>query len=321
MVRILTGRAHRLLAPVIAEIGALHAQDKPCVLLVPEQFTLQAERELMDRLHLQGFFTIDVLSPSRLAHRVLASVGEDGRAPLTSAGQRMAVGCALEKCEESLTYYRASAKRRGFPEKLSALFTDMKRGGLTPGLLAEYAGAAQENQEKLADLARIYAAYEAQLGERFGDGEDRLRYIAEKLPESGLLDGVSLYVYGFDALPDQLMALLNAAALRCENVVITLLCDSQSAPDGKLYRPAWDSVFRFRSMLVEHGCSMSIEPLPAEPLPAAPAIRHLDEQLFADRPKRFDGPQESVYLSQAMNPYEEASAAARHILRLCSEGV
>ena len=41
------GRAHRLLPPVMADIGERNAQGAPCVLLVPEQFTLQAERELL----------------------------------------------------------------------------------------------------------------------------------------------------------------------------------------------------------------------------------------------------------------------------------
>ena len=31
------GCAHRLLAPVAAEIGRLHTQGEPCLLLVPEQ--------------------------------------------------------------------------------------------------------------------------------------------------------------------------------------------------------------------------------------------------------------------------------------------
>ncbi len=62
-VEVWTGRAHRLLAPVVREIGRLHGAGEPCILLVPEQLTLQTERELLSRLKLPGFFTIEVLSP------------------------------------------------------------------------------------------------------------------------------------------------------------------------------------------------------------------------------------------------------------------
>ena len=40
-VRILTARPHRLLAPLIEELGRLNRQEKSVVLLVPEQLTLQ----------------------------------------------------------------------------------------------------------------------------------------------------------------------------------------------------------------------------------------------------------------------------------------
>ena len=72
-VRILTARPHRLFASIAKEIGVRERRGERALLLVPEQFTLAAERELMDRLHLQGMFLIDVLSPSRLYDRVLAS--------------------------------------------------------------------------------------------------------------------------------------------------------------------------------------------------------------------------------------------------------
>ncbi len=317
-----TARAHRLLAPVVAEIGVLHARGEPCVLLVPEQFTLQAERELLTRLALPGIFTIQVLSPSRLQSRVLALAGEDGRAPLSSAGRRMAVGFALEKCEKQLTYYQSSAHRRGFTEKLVSLIADLKRGGLTPDALAEYARTLPESarRAKLSDLATAFAAYEAVLGGRFGDGEDRLRYVASRLAESGLMDGQNVFVYGFDALPEQMIALLAEIGSLARRLTVALTSGPESAPDGELYRPVRESVGRFREALRARGLTLRETALPEAPLPRPPAVRHLDETLFAYPEKRFEGEQQNVFLSQHVSPFEEATAAVRQILRLCAEG-
>ena len=69
-VRILTARPHRLFGPVAAELDEKRRLGQDAILLVPEQLTLQAERDLMDRLHLDGLFLIDVLSPSRLYERI-----------------------------------------------------------------------------------------------------------------------------------------------------------------------------------------------------------------------------------------------------------
>ena len=102
-VRVVTARPHRLLRPLIRRIGELHREGKPCILFVPEQFTLQAERELLEQLNLKGLFSIEVVSPTRLKHRVTASAGTDERAPISPAGQQMAVSFALEACAEQLS--------------------------------------------------------------------------------------------------------------------------------------------------------------------------------------------------------------------------
>ena len=212
-IQLWTGRAHRLLGPLVAAIGEKHQRGEPCLWLVPEQFTLQGERELLDRLHLDGFFTIEVLSPSRFSERVLAAAGSDERLPLSAPGRQMAIRLALERCEEDLGYYASSVHRQGFVQKLASLLADMKQGGLTPETLREYAEAAPESAEKWKDLATIFASYEQIIKSRFSDGDDRMRYVASRLAESGLLQGRHVFVYGFDTLPESLTQLLAAMAL------------------------------------------------------------------------------------------------------------
>ena len=102
-VRILTARAHRLFGPVAEELGMRLQNAESSLLLVPEQLTLTAERELMKRLNVEGLFLIDVMSPSRLCEHVLEAAGRDGREPLNDAGRRMAVSQALERLEAVMT--------------------------------------------------------------------------------------------------------------------------------------------------------------------------------------------------------------------------
>ena len=262
-VRILTARPHRLLAPLIEELGRLNRQEKSVVLLVPEQLTLQTEREIFRQLQLEGTFYIDILSPSRLYERVLESGGRDQREPLNSAGRRMAVSLALERLEDKLGYYGAMSLRTGFVEKTAALITDLKRGGMTPETLAEYAERlpAGISREKLGDLALIYAQYEEVLRARFSDSEDQLRYVAGRLEDSGFLREKYVYVYGFDTLPDQMMRLLTAAAPLCESLSVALLWEHEDAADGELFLPIRQGVGRFTEMLREAGWIRSSWPI------------------------------------------------------------
>ena len=73
--KIITARPHRLLDTCITRIGVAVQEGKNCMFLVPSQYTLQAEIEIMTRLNLEGTFMIDVLSPGRLQSRVFEIAG------------------------------------------------------------------------------------------------------------------------------------------------------------------------------------------------------------------------------------------------------
>lgn len=322
-VRIITSRPHRLFQHIVREIGMKFKQNEPTILLVPEQFTLQAERELMQRLHLHGFFTINVLSPSRLYEHVLEAAGRDDREPLSDAGRRMAVSQALERLEDQLGYYGSIARRQGFVEKITALITDMKRGGMDPETLDEYAATLQSNaqKEKFADLSKIFAQYRTVLKDRFSDSEDQLEYVAGKLEQSQYLNDQHMYVYGFDTLPEHMMSLLCAAAPIAKSLTVALLCDDEPAADAELFLPVRQGIGRFTDMLLERGIKVGRVILPKEELEHAAPIRHIDHMLFSFAPRQMPEPQEHVFLFSGMTPFEEATTMTRHVLWLLSQGV
>ena len=65
------------------------------IVIVPEQYTLQIERDLMDGLEAAGFFDLEVLSPSRLTERVFARAGTDSRVRIDARGKQLALARAL----------------------------------------------------------------------------------------------------------------------------------------------------------------------------------------------------------------------------------
>ncbi|HPJ02571.1 MAG TPA: PD-(D/E)XK nuclease family protein [Candidatus Limiplasma sp.] len=322
-IRVLTARPHRLLPKIVQTIGELHSEGKECLLLVPEQFTLQAEREILTRLKLPGLFYVEVMSPTRLRHRVTEAVGTDERVPLSAAGQQMAVSFALEQCRDRLKFYQASVNRRGFAQKLTALISDMKRGGLEPEALMQYADNLPNGmrKEKLNDLALLYSQYRETLKDKLGDSDDLNLYVTNHLAESGVVAGRHVFSYGFDAMSEQMIVLLCAIGSNCESLTVGLICDTSYAADEALYQPVRQSIARFRMALETHGLDLSETPVPKETLRHAPAISFLDEVLFSYPHRRFEGEQNSVYLSQFLSPFEEATFAAQKILQLNQQGV
>ena len=61
---------------IYSEIGeALRNGEGRLILMVPEQFTLQAERDLIQTLNLPGILDVEVLSFTRLAYKVFMKQG------------------------------------------------------------------------------------------------------------------------------------------------------------------------------------------------------------------------------------------------------
>ncbi len=322
-VTILGGRMHRLLPHIITQIGWLHFKGETCLLLVPEQYTLQAEVDLIRRLDMPGFFNIQVLSPSRLTQRIFDAAGTDGRVPLDSRGKRMALSRAVNQVQKELVYYRRAAAHAGFVEKMSSLIADFKRGSLTAdGLLAQ-ASALPNNslKQKLNDIARCWQAYETQLSGRFVDGEDVQDEAARRLPQSGLFENAHVFAYGFDILPPQLCHLLCAGTQLCAGMTVALTMDRPQARDGYLYLPARQSAQRFTKMLKAQNTLFTWEYLDETPLEAAKEIEHLEANLFAHPSYAYPDIPDAISLFAAPNPYAEAHEAASQMIKLHEAGV
>ena len=232
---LLTGRAGSVLPFLLREIGRRHDRGLPCVLLVPQQYTLEAERTLVRELQLPGLIDITVLSPQRLLYRIREAVGTGGLQPLDERGRCMAIGCALHDEREQLEYYRTAVNQPGLTDKVSALLGDLQHTELPPAALLQASGEKNGAMAKKGrDIARVWAAYEAILGDRFADTNRQMEDAARQLARSGILTGVSLFVYGFDLLQPELCGLLAESLRSARFVGIGLTMDSQAA-DARIF--------------------------------------------------------------------------------------
>jgi ATP-dependent helicase/nuclease subunit B len=90
------------------------AQDagRPILLIVPEQFSLQAEKNLARLSGTSGICRAEVLSFRRLAFRVFSEVGGITRRHIDSAGKSMLIFRILDKLGGELKFFSRAALRR-----------------------------------------------------------------------------------------------------------------------------------------------------------------------------------------------------------------
>ena len=176
--KILTARPHRLLAACVDRLGEATARGEGCMFLVPSQYTLQAELEIMERLHVSGSFLIDVLSPKRLQSRVFELAGMPKQTLFDERGKCMVLSSIIEAQKDELSVYRGAAQNgsSGFTARVSNMIASLKRSGLSAADVAKSAESMDADspaKAKLGDIARIYAAYEQRMAGELADASER----------------------------------------------------------------------------------------------------------------------------------------------------
>ena len=82
-----SGKSHYLYQQIVEE--SIRHPEKNYLVLVPEQFTMQTQKDLVRMHPRHGIMNIDVLSFARLAYRVFEETGGDNRKVLEDTGKSM----------------------------------------------------------------------------------------------------------------------------------------------------------------------------------------------------------------------------------------
>ena len=82
-----SGKSHRLYRNITEQ--SVRHPERNYIVLVPEQFTMQTQKDLCLMHPRGGIMNIDVLSFGRLAHRVFEELGQESRAVLDDEGKNL----------------------------------------------------------------------------------------------------------------------------------------------------------------------------------------------------------------------------------------
>lgn len=323
MLELLCARTRRLWVPAREHVRHAMVGNRPCIMLVPEQYTLQAERDLINDLKLPGLLSVAVLSPTRLAQRVFEKAGAGESVLLDARGKRVAVARALLTRQSDLSYYKRAADKPGFVSALSDLISSLKEENLN----AEALSASLEDipdslaRLKLSDVAQVMAAYEEALGGNFTDAQGMRRDMLVRLPQSGILQDADVIVYGFDILTPPLRDTLLVAAKHAHSVLVTLVADKEQAEDGRVFSPVLKSAQWLMAALREQDIPARMRFLEETKVEAPEEIRHLEKHLMGFRRPAFAGAANAVRLLAAPTPFAEADFAARQVLLEMDRGI
>ncbi len=168
------------------------------ILLVPEQYSHEAERELCrvcgDSLSLYA----EVLSFSGLARSLEAKRGGAAAPWLDQGGRMLCMALALQGAGARLKVYGAAQRRPEMQAMLLKAVDELKTARIDAEALYAAAAACPDGLgDKLTDLAMVLDAFDAVVANGRADPADRLTLLADAIDAGGLDQNAKIFVDGF----------------------------------------------------------------------------------------------------------------------------
>lgn len=189
------------------------------IVIVPDQFSLTIEREVLDVLNSDCCFDIEVVSFSRYADKL---IGRHGNV-LNKQTSVMLLSRVIIERADRLNYYGKAAFHRGFAEEIYAVITNFRNSGVTVGKL-EIAVKKLNGfmHNKLSDIILLYSGYIDALKE-YRDMTTMLELLRDKLSDDNEVAGTNYFITDFYDMSQVKYDIVKVLTQRAKNVYIGLL--------------------------------------------------------------------------------------------------
>lgn len=206
------------------------------LLLVPDQFSLQAERDAFFYLDKTGLMDLAVVDFSALGHKILKEAGGPVPPLIDKYGRHMLLTRILEESDDALKIYKGVRGKNSFVERVNMLISEMKRSEVSVDMLREVSESLEDSsflKYKLKDIVTLFSLYEEAIAGKYLDSEDYITFYGDKMLDSSLVAASDVWVYGFDTFTPKNMLVLERIlkTARSLNIVMTWEDAAKTPPE------------------------------------------------------------------------------------------
>lgn len=332
-----SGKSAALYEKIIKE--SLDYPRQNYILIVPDQFTLDTQKEVINRHPFHGTMNIDIVSFHRLAYKVFQELSDEPGVILEDFGKSMVLSRILGEKREELALFEGSRDKMGFIDELKSLLSEFYQYRVTREMLLEKRDGEKKDSllyEKLSELALVMEEFERFMGQEYIVAEQLLTVLGERAGESAVLRDSVICLDGFTGFTPVQYELLEKLLPICRDMYVTVTMDEKGIGftrilDYELFAVSKETVSRLREIaglcqvpVLENWVIDSEERRGGKWIRKGrfrnnPELGFLEENLFRQRPGVYEEKTEALKVYQLADPEEEALFAARQIGKLVRE--
>ena len=295
------------------------------IMLVPDQYTFQTEKKLLEHVGEKALLRAEVLSFKRMATRVFDKCGGRAINVIEDSGKNMLIYKLLKDKGEELQYFNRISKQQGFVGIVSKSITEFKKYNISEEMLKEKELQIDNKdlREKINDLTSIYETFNENLHKGYIDSDDILSILAQKLKSCELYNDAEIWIDEFTTFTPQQLEVLKVLAKQCKNLNITLCSDGEiqfTEGETDIFDVIKNTENRILKMMQENNISYK-EPVNLNKeniyrFKESKELGHIEKYFFNFPFKIYKGNCKDIRLYKANNNYSEIEWVAQDILRL-----
>ena len=151
------------------------------LVIVPEQFTMQTQRQLVDLSENKAIMNIDVLSFKRLAYRVFDELGITNLTVLEETGKNLVLRKLAAQEADKLGVIGRNLNRIGYISEVKSLLSELVQYNISPEELGRYIASGRLSDtlsDKLKDVLVLYEAFEKFMQDKYITAEEILNVLS-----------------------------------------------------------------------------------------------------------------------------------------------
>lgn len=305
---------------------------KNILFLVPDQFTMQTQFDLVNASKEKGIRNIDVLSFGRLAHRIFEETGFGKFPVLDDTGKSLVLRKATTAIREELPVIGPNLNKIGYIHEVKSAISEFMQYGINPeqvSQLADYAKKRGTLHYKLKDLQKVYQVFLDDIQNRFITTEETLELLTRAVEQSAIVKNSIVVFDGFTGFTPIQNRLIQKLLELTDKVIVSVTIDAKEDP---FCMRGEQELFHLSKKTVKDLCHLAEQSrvsrekdvyLKAEPVPRFvnnPQLAHLEKHLFRYPMKAYKEKETAVMLMEAINPATEAKQTCIRIKELVLTG-
>ncbi len=323
------GKSYHIYREVIAR--SMENPKKNFLIVVPDQFTMQTQKELVTMHERGGIMNIDVLSFGRLSHRIMEEVGGEDIPILDDTGKSLVLQRVALRIKEKLPVLGGHIHKQGYIHEVKSAISEFMQYGLSTedvAKLAEFASNRGALYGKLKDLELLYREFLEYIQGHFITTEEKLERLRKSLGRSRIIKDSVIVFDGFTGFTPIQNRLIQELMVYAQEVIVTITMGEKEDPyklDGeqKLFYLSKKTVRDLEKLAQEipvaRGKDINLQGQGLPRFAESPALASLEKGLFRSRGKACEEAGKSIHIVEAPTPKEEIHQVGMEIANLIRE--